>query len=85
MTVTNVSSRRAGLSRVIMIDTATHGTIKLLGYSNPKGIEDAIRWVTTSAEVRNEAAKEGEIQTPGKLPQRFSEVALELIRKQPPR
>jgi len=83
--VTNVSSRRAGLSRVIMIDTATHGTIKLLGYSNPKGIEDAIRWVTTSAEVRNEAAKEGEIQTPGKLPQRFSEVALELIRKQPPR
>jgi hypothetical protein len=55
--ITNVSSRRAGLSRVIKIETQSHGTIRLRGYSNPDAIEGAIRWATTSAKVRKEATK----------------------------
>lgn len=53
--ITNVSSRRSGFSRIIKIKTQNDGTIRLRGYSNPESIEDALRWVTTSGEVRGEA------------------------------
>jgi hypothetical protein len=65
--ITRVYSRRAGLSRVIKIETKTQGTVTLRGYSNPDGIEGAIRWVTTSSEVRNNSQKD-EIQGPSKSP-----------------
>lgn len=61
-TITKVYARRSGLSRIIKIETKTQGTITLRGYSNPDGVEGAIRWVTTSTDVRNNAANDSEAQ-----------------------
>lgn len=66
-TITDVYSRRAGLSRVIKLAAKGHGTITLRGYSNPEGVEGAIRWITTSTHVRNEAANDSKSQAPGTL------------------
>ncbi len=57
-TITDVYSLRAGLSRVIKLSAKGHGTITLRGYAKPERVEGAIRWITTSAHVRNEAAND---------------------------
>ena len=55
-TITDVYSLRAGLSRVIKLSAKGHGTITLRGFAHPERVEGAIRWITTSSRVRNEAA-----------------------------
>jgi hypothetical protein len=57
--IKEVYSRQAGLSRVIKLETKTHGSITLRGYANPDRIEGAIRWVITSANIQNERTAEG--------------------------